>query len=46
MLIELHLELSHGKFLVADYLTIGDFVLVSYSANVINNANSPFSAVT
>ena len=46
VLIENRLELTQGKFLAGDRLTIGDFVLLSYTANVIKNIKSPFSAVT
>mmetsp|Transcript_11690 Transcript_11690/g.15866 ORF Transcript_11690/g.15866 Transcript_11690/m.15866 type:complete len:127 (+) Transcript_11690:372-752(+) len=46
LLAENHLELSHGKFMVGNEMTIADFVMVSYIANVVKNVNSPFSAVT
>ena len=32
--------------MAGNYLTIVDFVMCSYSANVIYNQNGPFSAIT
>ena len=34
------------KYLVCEYITLVEFVMVSYVANVIKNESSPFSAVT
>ena len=46
LLVENRLELTQGKFIAGNRLTICDFVLLSYTANVIRNTKSPFCAVT
>ena len=45
-LCEQQLRALHAKFLAGNQITTVDFVMCSYAANVVNNPNGPFSAIT
>ena len=45
-LCERQLTMLRSRFLAGNHVTIVDFVMCSYVANVIFNENAPFSAVT
>ena len=45
-LCETQLQMYQTRFLAGNNLTIVDFVMCSYVANVIYNRNGPFSAIT